>query len=1105
ELPLRDLFAAPTVGQLAQRIQELRASAQEPSAAPPLVAMAPGGPAELSFSQQRLWFLEQMEPGRTTYLIPGAIQLEGTLEVEVLERALGALVNRHAALRTVFEIVEGRPLQRVKAPGPWRLPVIQLGAASQQARELQARLRQELARGFDLERGPLFGAQLYRLSAQRHVLLLLLHHIIADGWSLGILFRELGQLYGQMQGGQAPSLPALALEYGDYARWQRGWLQGQTLEGLLAHWRRRLAGAPQVLELVGDRPRPAVESNRGAVYSFSLPPELAAGLGQLGRQAGATLYMTLLAGFAALLSRYTGQEDLLVGTPVANRGRAETEEIVGCFVNTLVVRANGAGDPTVSQFLDRVREECLEALAHQDLPFERLVEELRPVRDLSRNPVVQVLFALQNAPLPPLQLPGLRQSLLELDPGVAKVDLTLEVQEQAQGLRASFNYATDLFEPPTIQRLATHWRALLQAMVADPQQRLSHLPLLTPAERHQVLVQWNGQTTDYSRELRVHDLFQAQADRTPAVIAVTVADRRLTYEELDRRSNQLAHHLRGLGVGRGQRVGLCVKRSLEMMIGLFGILKAGAAYVPLDPVFPAERLQYMAQDVQMALLLSTRDLAGQFGLPRESQLLLDADAAAIAAAPTTRLPADDHAAQGQDPAYVIYTSGSTGRPKGVVVPHRAVVNFLLSMAGEPGLGASDVLVAVTTLSFDIAVLELQLPLSVGAQVVIATQDQAIDGTALGALLEQHRATVMQATPVTWRLLLEAGWTPRPRFKALVGGESMPKDLADQLIASGVELWNLYGPTETTVWSTCARLTNTQHGISIGKPIANSTVRILDGHGNLCPVGVPGELCIGGDGVSLGYWNRPELTAERFIRDPFDTDAAARLYRTGDLARWHSDGSLEHLGRLDFQIKLRGFRLEPAEIEAALAQHPAVREVTVIGREDTPGDRHLVAYLVVADPPPDLFDQLRARVRGALPEYMVPARFVILKALPRTQNGKLDRRGLPAPGRAEVSPGRVLVTPRTPTERLVLDLFRGVLGRDDLGVRESFFDLGGHSLMAARLMFRLRAATGVDLPMRLLFECPTAAALAEAVERLTWLTTVKAPPPGDAGSREEIEL
>jgi amino acid adenylation domain-containing protein len=610
--------------------------------------------------------------------------------------------------------------------------------------------------------------------------------------------------------------------------------------------------------------------------------------------------------------------------------------------------------------------------------------------------------------------------------------LMLSVDDFGEG----FRLVAQTLSPVDPQRICEYTHTALEQLVValetSPTSTLRSLNVLPDAERHQLLVGWNKTEAEFPRHACVQQLFEAQVGHTPERTALRACATTLSYAELDTRATRLAQALRSRGVGRGQRVGLCLERSADMLAAVLGILKAGAAYVPLDPSFPIERLRFMAEDAQLALLVSTSTLAGPFGLPGERQLLLDTDAAAIASQPDQRLTPDaSRDARPEDPAYVIYTSGSTGQPKGVVVPHRAVVNFLTSMAREPGLAADDVLVAVTTLSFDIAVLELQLPLTLGATVVIASRDEAMDGRALRALLEQTGATIMQATPVTWRLLIEAGWSGKARFKALVGGEALPKDLADQLLARGVELWNMYGPTETTVWSTCARMTDTAGGITIGKPIANTAVYILDAQKNLCPIGVPGELCIGGDGVTLGYWNRSELTADRYIPDPFNTTPGAMLYRTGDRARWRNDGNLEHLGRLDFQVKIRGYRIELGEIETDIARHPAVCEVVVVAREDVPGDKRLVAYLITQNPPTDLIEQLCAQLRTALPDYMVPAHFVTLKTLPRTLNGKLDRKALPAPEYSG-SQQTAYVAPRTATEEVLAEIWANVLNLDRVG-------------------------------------------------------------------------
>jgi amino acid adenylation domain-containing protein len=1027
------------------------------------------GPAALSFSQQRLWFLDQIAPRGPAYVMIGSLELRGALNAPVLERALRTLVDRHEALRTVFVNLEGEPRQVVSEPGAWTLPVVDLSAEADKDQRLRELLREEATRGFDLARGPLFRARLYRLAADSHVLLLAMHHIISDGWSIGILIRELGELYARLARGEAATLPALKLQYRDFARWQRGWLQGEALEVQLAHWRARLAGAPQVLELPADRPRPSVESFRGAFHSFTLPLELADALRGLARREGATLFMTLLAGFTLLLSRYSGQQDLLVGTPVANRSRTEIEDVVGCFVNTLVLRADLSGELSVRQYLARMREVCLDAYAHQDLPFERLVEELQPQRDMSRNPVFQVMFALQNAPMQPLELPGLTLSPHGVDAGGAQLDLMLNMQETADGISGWFNYATDLFDESSIVRMFRHLQMLFEGMVAHPQVMLKDLPLLTEAERQQVVVEWNDTAALYPAESLVHEMFEAQAQRTPERTVLRVGAMALSYAELNTRATRLAETLRSRGVSRGQRVGLCVERGADMLAAVLGILKAGAAYVPLDPSFPAERLRFMAEDAQLALLVSTTGLAGAVGLPRERQLLLDADAKAIASAPDSPLPVDAHTAQPADPAYVIYTSGSTGKPKGVVVPHRAVVNFLTSMTREPGLTANDVLVAVTTLSFDIAVLELQAPLTVGATVVIASRDEAIDGRALRVLLEKSRATVMQATPATWRLLLEAGWSGGAPFKALVGGEALPKDLADQLIARGVELWNLYGPTETTVWSTCARIIDTSNGITIGKPIANTTVYILDAQSNLCPIGVPGELCIGGVGVTLGYWRRPELTADRFIPDPFSATPGATLYRTGDRARWRNDATLEHLGRLDFQVKLRGFRIELGEIEAVLAEHPEVRQAAVHLWQVKANDVRIVACCVPAKAGVFAPISLRKHMRARLPEYMVPQHFLLVEATPLTPNGKVDRSKLPTPA---VTEGHFQQheAPSDPVEATIAEIWTKLIHpARPIGRADKFFEMGGHSLLALRALRQMEHQLGVKLDFRALLQ------------------------------------
>jgi amino acid adenylation domain-containing protein len=1108
-LSLRNLFESPSVAALAEAIDG------QPAPAATQVARIPPRPdldtAPLSSAQRQMWVIDQLTPGNAAYNMSLGYRLRGPLQPAALEASFNEVIKRHATLRTTFAVQDGEALQRIHPQLRIAIELIALDHLSVEERETRLRIliSDESARPFDLTRAPLIRVSLFKLGNAEHVMLIVVHHIAIDGLSFALLLNELDKFYGASTRGGAPRLPALAVQYADFAAWQQRALADESAyAGQIEFWRKELGGTLPVSELPADKPRPAFQSFKGANVFFSIPAALAQELRALGAREGCTVFMTLLAAFQVLLHRYSGAADLVIGTPVSARTPPEVEPLIGNFLNMAALRCDLAGDPSFIQLLRRSRDAALNAFSNSDLPFGALLKHLKFERDPSRNPIFQVL--LEVLPWTTENIGGLEVSAVQVDPKLAQFDLGLHVDEGQGDWVGRFEYCTDLFHAETIERLSANFVELLRAIARDPRQLISRMPMLTASERHRMLEEWNSTGADLA-DVPVHRLLEAQADRTPQRTALVVKEALLSYAALDARANRLAHVLRSRGIGRGQRVGVCVKRSAEMLAALLGILKSGAAYVPLDPAFPEARLRLMAEDAQMALVLSTADLAGSVGLPRERQLLLDADAQIIAGAPDTRLPvdarADSYAARPEDPAYVIYTSGSTGKPKGVVVPHRAVVNFLASMAREPGLVADDVLVAVTTLSFDIAVLELQLPLAVGATIVLATRDEAMDGSALRALLERQQASVMQATPVTWRLLLEAGWRGRPGrapFKVLVGGEALPALLADQLVATGAEVWNMYGPTETTVWSTCARITGSANGITVGRPIANTVVRILDSRNDLCPIGVAGELCIGGTGVALGYWNRPELTAEKFVADPF-SPAGAPLYRSGDRARWRSDGTLEHLGRLDYQVKLRGFRIEVGEIEIAIARHPAVREVAVVAREDARGEQCLVAYVVSEQAPADLPDQLRALLRTTLPEYMIPAHVIALDALPRTLNGKLDRKALPAPiGETQARRG-MAAAPRTATEAMVLDAFRQVLAGVDVGVLDNFFDLGGNSLLAARLMARLRTVSGFDLPLRVLFERQTVAALAEAIDALALLAAARPPHAATGEQMEEIAL
>src|SRR5882762_8394060 len=838
--------------------------------------------APLSFAQRQMWVIDQMTPGNPAYNLPSGYRLRGPLDVTALGRSFNEIIKRHEALRTTFAVQDGEPLQRIHPDLRVAIQITALDHLRGEEREakLQQLASEESIRPFDLSRLPLIRVSLFKLGDAEHVLIINLHHIVVDGLSIGLLLDELDACYLAFTKGSDPLLPALAVQYADFAAWERHALAKQ-----IEFWRTQLGGGLPVLELPGDLPRPAVQSFKGSNVFFHIPTALAQQVKALGAREGCTFFMTVLAAFQVLLQRYSGAEDVVIGTPLGARTAAELEPLIGNFLNMAALRCDLSGNPTFVEVLRRVRGATLDAFSNSDVPFAAMMEQVTFERDPSRNPIFQVMLQVLSPAA--ATIGDLEINSFHFDLKFAQFDLSLHLYEEGGGYVGRFEYCTDLFYEETIDRLSAHFDQLIRVIVQSPEQRISDLPILAASERSQILNEWNDTAADFPADALLHELFEAQVERTPERTALHVGATALSYGALDARANRLAQALRSRGVGRGQRVGVCVERDADMLAVVLAILKAGAAYVPLDPSFPEARLRFMADDAQLALLVSTSALAGAVGLPRARQLLLDADARMIAEAPETRLSADPRGAQAGDAAYVIYTSGSTGKPKGVVIPHRAVVNFLTSMALEPGLGTDDVLVAVTTLSFDIAVLELLLPLTRGAAVAIASRDEAVAGDALRSLLEWHHATVMQATPATWRLLLEVGWTGRTPFKALIGGEALPQDLADQLIARGVKVWNMYGPTETTVWSTCARVSDTSHGITIRTPIANTTVRIIDAHGNLCPIGVPGELCIGGEGVALGYWNRPDLTAERFTPDPFavgsEGEGAARLYRTGDRA------------------------------------------------------------------------------------------------------------------------------------------------------------------------------------------------------------------------------
>jgi amino acid adenylation domain-containing protein len=1085
ELPLRALFEGPTVAELAGRVEEMRRA--ELPVLPPVVPVERTGALPLSFAQERLWFLDRLEPGSATYNIPEAWRLRGALDEAALERSLSEIVRRHEALRTVFAEVDGSPVQVVAPFGGFALPVEDLSGLSEADREAAAgrRAGEEARRAFDLSAGPLFRPALLRLYAEDHVLLLSMHHIVSDGWSMEVLFRELSVLYAAYREGRESPLPELGVQYADYAAWQREHLQGEVLERQLSYWRERLADAPALLELPTDHPRPTVQTFRGAHERIELSGELLERLRELGRSEGATLYMVVLSAFQVLLSKYSGSGDVVVGSPIAGRTRKEIEELIGFFVNTVVLRTDLSGDPSFRETLRRVREVTLGAYAHQEVPFEKLVAELQPERSLSHSPLFQVMFTLQNAGGGGGGLPGLEVSGVGADLASARFDLSLVLAATPQGLRGALNYGTDLFERGTVERMIGHLARVLEQVAADADVRLSRLELLGDAERALVLEEWNRTAGEYPADRCIHELFEAQAARAPDAVAVELEGETLSYGALNERANRLAHHLAGLGVRPETRVGICLERGTEMIVSVLAVLKAGGAYVPLDPAYPAERLAFVLADAAVPVLVTQESLRA--ALPAGDGVTVvsvDGDGESIAAQPAEN---PEPGVSPEQLAYVIHTSGSTGTPKGVMVPHRGVPNLAYAQARRFGIDGTSRVLQFASLSFDAAVAEIFDALLTGATLVMASREELLPGPGLLETLRRGRVTVATLPPSVLAMLPP---DDLPALRTVVSaGEAVDAATVERW-SGGRAFVNAYGPTETTVCATSAACEADGRAPAIGRALENVRVYVLDAAGRPAPVGVPGELYVGGVGVARGYLGRPGLTAGKFVPDPFGGETGARLYRTGDRARWRADGALEYLGRLDEQVKVRGFRIEPGEIEAALRRHAAVRECVVVAREDAYGGTRLVGYIVgKADP-----DALRAHLRGSLPDYMVPSAFVFLDALPLTPNGKLDRKALPAPELASAEDR--YVAPRTPLEEVLAGIWAELLCLERVGVEESFFELGGHSLLATRVVSRVRDRFGVELPLRALLEGPTVAGLAPHVETLV-LARVEEPELADA--------
>jgi amino acid adenylation domain-containing protein len=1068
ELPLRAAFEHPTIAGMARLL------ATGEAAAPPLVPLPRTGDLPLSFAQERLWFLYQFDPASPAYNIAQAVRLEGDLDEAALAAALREIVCRQESLRTRF-LTRGRQALQVIDPVPDVVaPVADLASLPADLREGEAAriAREQALRPFDLEQGPVLRVRLLRLTGRERLLSVALHHIVTDGWSMGIFVREVATLYAALAEGRPSPLPELPLQYADFAVWQRRAFAGEALDEALLFWRRQLAGAP-VLELPTDRPRPAVQGSQGAREVAEIPADLARRLGDLARRQGATLFMVLAAAFQALLSRLSGQTDLTLGTPVAGRTRTELEDLIGFFVNTLVLRGDLAGDPSFRDLLARTRETALAAFAHQQVPFERLVDELRPERSLSHTPLFQAMLVLQNAPATALESPGLAFRPVETATVTAKFDLTLTAVEPGPDgpLGMMLEYRTELFDAGTVRRMLAAFETLLAGAVADSELHTSELPLLSEAERAEIAA-WSGPGASFPESACLHDLFAAQAARTPGAVAVTWEGAGLTYGDLNARANRLARRLRRLGVGPESRVALAAERSLEMIVGILGILKAGGAYVPLDPSYPEERLAYLREDSR-ALVLLTREHLNDPSLDMES-----GDDVASLAHP-------DNA------AYVIYTSGSTGVPKGTVVTHRNVARLFAATDPWFGFGPGDVWTLFHSFAFDFSVWEIWGALLYGGRLVVVPYLVSRTPGAFLDLLEREEVTVLNQTPSAFRQLVQAEGERGSGSLALrlviFGGEALDlAGLAPWLDRHGDErplLVNMYGITETTVhvsWRPITRADLAEPWRSpVGVPIPDLSIHVLDPHGQPVPLGVPGEMHVGGAGLARGYLGRPDLTAERYVPNPF-TGSGERLYRSGDLARWRPGEEIDYLGRIDHQVKVRGFRIELGEIEAALVQHPAVREAVVLLRGD-PGEPRLVAWIGTAGGEAPDGSDLRAFLAGKLPDYMIPAAFVALPALPLTAHGKVDRRALSAPEDLAERAERASVPPRTGLERLLVDLWEESLGLKGIGIDDDFFELGGNSIRAAILINLLRERLGRPVPVSALFLAPTVARLAALLE------------------------
>ena len=1099
ELPLRKLFEYSTIGEISLSLERIKKAQNFTLQGTeiddyPLPAIKPINKdtlQPLSFAQERLWFLNQLEGSSFTYNLCYTLKIEGNLELEFLEKSFQHLIARHETLHTCFAESNGKPYVKIEKPWHLEIPIFDLSnlSATEKSRQLKKLRETEARQTFNLNQIPLLKVKLVKYGARYYFLVLTIHHIIADAWSLEVLRNNLWTIYESLRQEKENPLPPLTIQYSDFAVWQRQWLRGKTFAHQLNYWQQQLNNIPPLLDLPTDYPRPPRQTYQGCLYSSEINHQLTEKINQLNGRYGTTIFMFLLSALGILLSRYSNQEDIVIGTPIANRRRKELESLIGFFANSLPLRLNLDNNLNFLQFLTQVKQTTLDAYENQDIPFEKLVEELQPERSLSYHPLFQVMLVLNNTPQNLKQITDLDISLYHPEDNqlqTAKFDLLLYVEAKEDGLEAIWEYNTDLFSRETITRLTDNFLVLLEGIIQQPTTPIKNLPILSPSETQKILFDWNNTQLDYPRDKCLHQLFEHQVEKTPDAIALVFEEKKLTYRELNEKANQLSHYLQKLEVKREKLIGICLKRSLEMIIGLLAILKAGCAYIPLDSNYPTERLKLMVEDANIDILLTQKSLLNQLPSSMSNVVCLDEENL-FEREDKINPPA---ITSSSNLAYVIYTSGSTGKPKGVQIPHSNVINVLTSIQNHLQVSHKDIILSLASFSFDISVAEIFLPLINGGQLIIPTEETTKDAEKLKSLINQSKPTIIDATPTTWKLLQTVNWQGHEKLKIISTGEKLPSALADYLLAQNKSLWNIYGPTECTIWSLIYPITKSDQ-VLIGKPLANTQAYILNQFQQPTPVGVVGELHIAGDGLARGYLNRPKLTAEKFINNPF---GEGKLYKTGDLARYLPDGNIEFLGRIDNQVKIRGFRLELAEIEANLGQHPHIQEAVVISQENTTGDTYIVGFIIfqLGIATKDMaakIKEIRQFLRTKLPEYMIPNLFVSLEAFPLTPNGKIDRKAL-LEYDLEENRHQEFVAPRNEIETKLVHIWQQVLKIDKIGIHDNFFALGGHSLLAVQIITRIRKAFKLELPLSYLFESPTIIELGERLSNFYLAKSIK---------------